>query len=48
MNEREIAIRIEEMAHEIAKIVSKGKSVEIFKVNADTLRFSEVKKKVIE
>lgn len=48
MSEREIAIKIEEMAKEIAKVLCSGKSVEINKVNGNTIKFSEVKKKAIQ
>lgn len=47
MSEREIALKIEEMAKEIAKMLHAGKSVEIYKVNNNTVKFYEVKKKVI-
>ena len=48
MNEREIAIKIEEKAKDIAKALYKGKSVEINKVNKDTIKFSTVKKEAIQ
>lgn len=47
MNEREIAIKIEEKAKELAKALCKGKSVEINRVNKDTIKFSAVKKEII-
>lgn len=48
MSEREIAILIEEKSKDIAKAIKKGMSVEIFKVNGNTIKFSEVKKTVIQ
>lgn len=48
LSEREITIKIEEKARDIAKALYKGKSVEINKVNKDTIKFSEVKKEAIQ
>lgn len=48
LNEREIAIKIEEKAKDLARALCKGKSIEINKVNKDTIKFSEVKKEVIQ
>lgn len=48
MSEREIAILIEEKSKEIAKAIKDGMSVEIFKVNSDTIKFSKVKKTLIQ
>lgn len=48
MSEREIALKIEEMAKIIAKVLYSGKAVEINKVNGNTIKFSEVKKKSIQ
>ena len=48
LSEREIAMRIEEMKYQLAKAIKKGVSVEIFKVNGNTIKFSEVKKTVIQ
>lgn len=47
MSENEISLKIKEMAKEIAKMIYNGKSVEIYKVNNNTIKFYEVKKKVI-
>ena len=47
MSEREIAIKIEDMAKDIAKAIYNGKSVEIYKVNNNTIKFYEVKKKTM-
>ena len=47
MIEREIKMKIIENADNIAKILSKGSSVEINKVNGSVVKFSEVKKKAI-
>lgn len=47
MSEREIAILIEEKAKEIAKALFKGKSVEINRVNGNTIKFSKIDKKSI-
>lgn len=48
LSEREITIKIEEKAGDIAKALCKGKSVEINKVNKDTIKFSKVKKEAIQ
>lgn len=48
MSEREIAILIEEKSKEIAKALFSGKSVEINRVNDNIIKFSEVRKKVIQ
>lgn len=47
VSENEIALKIREMAKEIARMIYSGKSVEIYKVNNNTIKFYEVKKKVI-
>lgn len=47
MTEREIKLKIIENADNIAKILSKGNSIEINKVNGSIVKFSEVKKKAI-
>lgn len=47
MTEREIKLKIIENADNIAKILAKGNSIEINKVNSSILKFSEVKKKAI-
>lgn len=47
MSEREIAILIEEKSKEIAKALFKGKSVEINRVNGNTIKFSKIDKKSI-
>lgn len=47
VSEKEIALKIREMAKEIARMIYSGKSVEIYKVNNNTIKFYEVKKKVI-
>lgn len=47
MNEKEIEAKIEEKAKKIARVLNTGKSVEINKVNGNTIKFSEVGKKSI-
>ena len=47
MTEKEIKLKIIENADNIAKILAKGNSIEINKVNSSILKFSEVKKKAI-
>lgn len=47
MHEREIAEKIEKMAGAIAKSLNSGKSIEIHKVNGNTIKFFETKKKII-
>lgn len=48
MNEKDIETKIGEMAKGMARVLISGKSVEINKVNASTIKFSEVKKKAIQ
>lgn len=47
MNEREIKLKIIEQADNLAKILAKGNSVEINKVNSSVVKFTEVRKKSI-
>ena len=47
MNEREIKLKIIEQADNLAKILAKGNSVEINKVNSSVVKFAEVRKKSI-
>lgn len=48
MSEREIEMRIIDMAHSIAKSLYRGKEVQINKVNGTIIKFSEVGKKEIK
>lgn len=47
MSEREIKLKIIEQAENLAKILAKGNSVEINKVNSSVVKFTEVRKKSI-
>ncbi len=47
MSEREIKLKIIEQADNLAKILAKGNSVEINKVNSSVVKFTEVRKKSI-
>ena len=47
MSEREIKLKIIERADNLAKILAKGNSVEINKVNSSVVKFTEVRKKSI-
>lgn len=47
MTEREIKLRIIEQADNLSKILAKGNSVEINKVNGSVIKFTEVRKKSI-
>lgn len=48
MTEREIAMKIVDMASSIAKSLYRGKEVQINKVNGTVIKFSEVGKKEIK
>lgn len=47
MSEKELKLKIIENADSIAKVLAKGNSVEINKVNSTVIKFSEVRKKAI-
>lgn len=47
MSEKEIKSKIIEQADNLAKILAKGNSIEINKVNSSILKFTEVRKKSI-
>lgn len=47
MSERDIKLKIIEQADNLAKILAKGNSVEINKVNSSVVKFTEVRKKSI-
>lgn len=47
MSEREIKLKIIEQADNLAKILAKGNSVEINKVNSSVVKFTEVRKRSI-
>ena len=47
MTEKDIKNKIIEQADNLAKILAKGNSIEINKVNSSILKFTEVRKKSI-
>ena len=47
MSENELKLKIIENATAIAKVLAKGNSVEINKVNSSVVKFSEIRKKAI-